>query len=451
MARFIKLLFFILTPIISFSQLKFQEISFADALRVSKEAGRLIFLQIESPTCKQCNDVANKAFENEELSSSLTQTFVCLRITPDHPDRKIINSLYNLENKFGSIFIDHDKTLIHSFNKTTTRASEYKDQISLALNAAGESLRISELEKEYKKGNKAAWLMEQLLLKRKALNLDTDTLLDEYITGLSEDSLRSVKVLLFIAQMAPVIGSNADNKFRKNFELFSKAWYSMSLPERVNINNRIISKSKQKAIREKNEAYAYRLANFARSINSNTQAAAKASELILLDFYQQTNDTTKYFITAVDYYDRYFMTINPDTIKKRDSLNRLKLLSQTTGQMVSKKGDTSVFQKTIQYAPMTQIFTRDLNNGAWNFYTMTNNSVLLQSALQWSKRANDFFENPEAMDTYSRLLYKMGDKEAAVDWQTRAIALRKKRGFETSEYENILAGMKKNKERIDEY
>lgn len=100
---------------------------------------------------------------------------------------------------------------------------------------------------------------------------------------------------------------------------------------------------------------------------------------------------------------------------------------------------------------MTQIFTRDLNNGAWNFYTMTNNPVLLQKALEWSKRANDFFETPDAMDTYSRLLYKTGDKEAAIDWQTRAIALRKKRGFEASDHENILANMKKRKEKIDKY
>jgi len=28
--------------------------------------------------------------------------------------------------------------------------------------------------------------------------------------------------------------------------------------------------------------------------------------------------------------------------------------------------------------------------------------------LQWATRANEFFENPETIDTYARLLYKTG-------------------------------------------
>ena len=68
--------------------------------------------------------------------------------------------------------------------------------------------------------------------------------------------------------------------------------------------------------------------------------------------------------------------------------------------------------------------------------------------MQWAKRANDFYDSPEAMDTYARLLYITGSRQEAIDWETKAIDLRKKQGYSTKEYETILESMKKNV-RID--
>src|SRR2546423_7619594 len=131
--------------------------------------------------------------------------------------------------------------------------------------------------------------MEALLLKRKTLNLETDSLLDEYTSGLPPDSLASERTLLFIAQMAPVLNGASDQLLRKNFPLFNKAWYTMDIPVRVSINNRVIYKSMQKAIREKDEQYAYRVANFARGVNNNPLAASKAYDWNLICFYKETN------------------------------------------------------------------------------------------------------------------------------------------------------------------
>jgi len=441
---------FILPPFFSFSQLKFQDISFEEAINKSKQTGQLIFLQVESPTCLQCNEVANKAFENEKLSGDLQQIFICLRITADHPDRQIINSLYNMQNGFGSLFIGNDKTLIHKFPKTTTRAADYKEQMDIALQKAGEDLKVSELEKEYNKGNKSPGIMESLLLKRKTLNLQTDSLLEEYTSLLPPDSLTSERTLLFIAQMAPLVGSKPDLLLRKNFTLFNKIWYSMNLPLRASINNQVIYRSMQKAIKEKNEAYAYRIATFARGTNTNAQSAAKAFESNMIMYYKETNDIKNYLIRAVYYYDNYYMTVKPDSVKLRDSLNRSKLFSQAPVTTV-KKGDSVFRRRQVAYLPITQMFTRDLNNGAWNIYTMTKDSLYLQKALEWAKRANEFFESPEAMDTYARLLYKTGNPQQALEWMNKAILVRKKQGFDTKEYEAVLSKMKNGNNKIDTY
>ena len=428
----------------SFPQLNFQDISFEDAILKSKQTGQFIFIQVESPTCIKCNEVAEKGFQNKELSEQIANTFICIKITSSHPDRNQVGSLYNIKNGFGSLFIDNDKTLIHSFPMTTTHAAEYKKQIDIFFDKAGENMRITQLEKEYKSGNKSPGVMELLLLKRKSLNLETESLLDEYVTLLSEDSLQSEITLLFIAQMAPVIGSKADNRLRKNISVFNKAWYNMPLAQRININNRIIHKSMKKAIEEKNESFAYRVAGFARNTNdNNTQAGIKVYEMNMLNYYRETNDTMNYLLRAIYYYDNYFMIVNPDSVKRKDSLRQ-------NPQPLTVAGDAMITKKMISYTPIAQNFTRELNNGAWSFYRMTRDSLHLKKALQWAKRANDFFESPEAMDTYARLLYRTGSLQEAIDWETKAIDLRKKQGYNTKEYETILESMKK-KVRIDQY
>ncbi len=87
----------------------------------SKQTGKFIFLQFESDGCNQCNEVADKAFENKKLSELLEQTFICIKITTDHPDRNKVSSLYNKkEDSFGSMFINSDGTLIHHYAGSTT-------------------------------------------------------------------------------------------------------------------------------------------------------------------------------------------------------------------------------------------------------------------------------------------------------------------------------------------
>lgn len=440
--RILFLLCFFITGYTGFAQTPFQELSFEEALKEAQKEGRLIFIQYESANCGQCNEVANKSFENRELADQLSQTFVCLRISPSHQDRAQIGALYNIASGMGSLFIDQNKTLIHSYRMTTSRASDYVSQINRALTMAGESLKISELNQEYKKGNRYIGFMELYLQKRAMLNLATDPLLDEYIGLLPADSLRSIRTIVFIAKMSPILGSNADQALRKDRELFSRAWYSMPNPQRIKINSSIIRKSKNKAIQEKDEAYAYRVASFAGSTYSgNPRAAARSHAFNMLEFYKETNDTSQYLSKAIDYYERYYMSVSVDSVNRTDSLNRARLLAKAPASASFMKGDTMVRTKTIAFSPSGQFLSRDLNDGAWTFYSMTSNPQLLARATQWVKKGLEFYETPAALDTYSRLLYKQGQKQAAIEAQRKAIEQRKKQGYPTKEYETTLKKM----------
>lgn len=426
----------------AFSQLNFENLSYNAALQKAKQTGQIIFLQFESESCDQCNQVADKAFEDKKLSERLEQSFLCLKIAPDNPDRQLVSTKYNKKaESFGSLFINSDGSLLHVYPATSTAPKTYEEQIDKALMKAGESMRLTELEKMYTEGNRSSGAMELLMQTRQALGLETENLLDEYVTIVPADSFNSARTIAFIASMAPILDSKADVKFRLS-PAFNKGWYLMSLPVRISTNNRIGYKSLQKAIREKNERYAFRVAAFMRGTHSNNSsvAALQAYDLRMMDYFKGVNDTLNYLIRALNYFDNYYMRISVDSIKKQDSLQMKRLFAKQDS--ISTVAGQKKVQKSIKYSPIVYTYSRELNNAAYSFYEFTNETLNLSKALLWSARANEFAENFEAMDTHAHLLYKLGKRKEAIEWQNKAIALKKKRGFDTKDLEKRLAAMK---------
>ncbi len=401
------------------AQSYFPPMPFSVALQRSSAEGKIIFLQFEAAECQQCNEVAERGLSEKDLAEQVVNTFILIKITADHPDRSQIATQYNMNSKsgFGSLFIDHNGTLLHKFPATTSNSKDYFKHIELAINKAGESLKINEFEKEYKSGNKSIGFLEQFLLKKKTLNISTDKLLEEYVALLPADSLKSVRTINFIMQMRPMLGSPAYEAVHQDNALFNRAWFTMNLSTRIGINNAIIYKAINKAITEKDEVFALRTARFAQGTNTNYEAGAKAYDKNMMKFYQETGDTSKYFVKAIAYYERFFMVVNVDSIRKMDSTRLRKLLDQQPRipRDTIINGKKAIMQTTsVAFKPTTQNFTMELNEGAWNFYKMTNNPYLLSIATEWAKKGLDFYESPEALDTYARLLYKQGQKEKAI-------------------------------------
>lgn len=65
----------------------------------------------------------------------------------------------------------------------------------------------------------------------------------------------------------------------------------------------------------------------------------------------------------------------------------------------------------------------DLNNSAWSIFEQIDDQKVLNSALKWSERVVTTLQpgNPNNMDTYANLLYKLGRKEEALQWQQKAV------------------------------
>jgi Flp pilus assembly protein TadD len=61
------------------------------------------------------------------------------------------------------------------------------------------------------------------------------------------------------------------------------------------------------------------------------------------------------------------------------------------------------------------------------------------------EKALQFYQSPEVLDTYAKLLYKQNKNAKAIEMMSEAVTLQQKRGFPTKEYETSLEKMRSGK------
>ena len=76
----------------------------------------------------------------------------------------------------------------------------------------------------------------------------------------------------------------------------------------------------------------------------------------------------------------------------------------------------------------------DLNEYAWTVFQNCSDETCLKNALEWSKRSFEKEQNPAYMDTYANILYRLGRKDEAIEWEQKALSLvnteDEKKGFQ---------------------
>ncbi len=445
-----RLLFFILLmPAPSFAQFISPDVPLQQAYIQATQHDRLIFLMIESEECQQCNDVADKAFQNDSLKNYVAANFVALRISPFHPDVNFLRDKYNYQGGNSVLFLDKWGTLVYRMNMSTTEYSKYLLQCRIALMKKNEADQIRSLEQDALAGKIETDRLYQLMQKRRTLSLPIDALLDQYVKQLPADSLNSITTIKRIAKMSPVLRSKADSAMRGNEQLFQQAWNSLFKGEQLAINREIIFKSRQAAVEEKSLPKAVEAAKFARLSHTDKNAGENAYNYSMMEFYRHSRDTAAFLKAAVVYYDRFLKKYSADSIKKQDSIRMAALARRQFNRPAQDTvGRPAKFTRTttFRYRAQANHYSQILNNGARSVYLMTQNPVYLKKALQWSVYANRFFETPYVLDTWARLVFKVDKNvDLAIQLEEKAIAILKKQGYSADKHEEVVNKMKKGK------
>lgn len=85
-----------------------------------------------------------------------------------------------------------------------------------------------------------------------------------------------------------------------------------------------------------------------------------------------------------------------------------------------------------------------INNMSWPIFENVADTTVLKSALVAMSYSIQRFDSlqPDALDTYANLLYKLGDKERALTWEKKALDISNNRRYIKENYEKMLRGEK---------
>ena len=226
--------------------------------------------------------------------------------------------------------------------------------------------------------------LEYIIAERTKEKLQTDSLLDTYVVNLPIDSATSPRILRFLALQAPVLNSLANQLLRQDPEKFTEVWKSLSIADRVRINNEVIEKTVQKAALDTNEDEATLAATFAAGTNQGPIAKVRAFQGIKLEYFYDTGDTLRFLELAGTYYDRFLMHLDADSLRVQDSI-----------------------QHRPEAFSVAKFVGEQLNKGAERVDAMSHNPALWRQALTWADEAVAMYPAKELKETSDRLRAKL--------------------------------------------
>lgn len=404
----------------------FETGSWTDAVKKARKQKKLLFLHFDQPTCGTCSEVASVAFNSPIIKEKFMLNFISFRIDGSMGIGKELAEKVEAECIPSSVYLDTDENPLTRFCGTTSLDRAYLEKAEEAMTKNREQ-PMKALADAYARGDRSSGLLRAYIERRREAGLSTTDLLDTYVQQLPADSLRSAGLLRFIFEQAPVVGSKADSIFRRDYPRVDSLYKAVGWNKAVDLNNRITNNSLKKAIKEKNRELAFRTARFRQQTYQNDyKNGVAARDWVIMRYYRGTEDTLQYLTMASRYFDTQFMTAKVDSIQNLDNLDNQRRMRGTMPMSgtTMKPGQSST---SFMLNPNTQRYVGTLNNAAWEFYNMTRDTVYLKKALEWSKRSLEYREDGASMDTYAHLLYRLGRKPEALEWQQKAVRIEEER------------------------
>jgi hypothetical protein len=352
------------------------------------------------------------------------------------------------------VFLDSNGGIVYTSNGMLTRPGNFKDMAEKAIDL----IKSGKTPNYYEQLDKANMLskeqLKEYIILRQGLNMfDNAALIEKYIDLVSVKDLDNYQEVLFILKAGPNAAGKAYKLAYTNIKIVDSIFKTEPLTVREALNNRIITNTRNEAIKTKNINMAQSVAQFAaRSWGNNYQEANKANARQMLVYYRGINDTTRYYQQAGYFYDQYYLNITADSARRLQTqqLDKLRATAQANVPNVagSLQGEMQKIV-TIQLSPDKGMEVANvLNNAAYDFYVMgTRNTANLIKALVWSRRSIELKPEAGYYDTMAHIMYRLNFYDEAILNQNKAIEIASKQPNTPGRIESLKAELNKMKTR----
>lgn len=439
----------VLLAVPAFCQINFvRKSTWEEVATLAKMEKKLIFLHLEDNSCEECNEVATKAFESVDVKQIFGQNYISIKVNIETAEGRKLAEKFEIKKGQVSLFVDANGNILTRLNGVAGAGFMYAEQAGIALKRR-EGKQLGDYAKEYSSGVRSQKFLEEYIIKRRQAGMPVDELLEKYTGGLPLDSLSSFRIVKFIYMHGPAIDSKAYKAIQAVTprQVIDSMYRSSPYQEAVAMNNAIITASMQKAVEKKDRNLAFQVGSFIQgSYSPDHWLGMLASQRNMIRYFYEIKDTAQYIREVAQFLDYTHMRLTADSLKRMDE----RIMNPPKAALGSKTK-----QSRPQMMPQSQFYHMDLNEHAWHIFQMSSKVDDLERALKWSYQSQEFFNslykntahpmrlgNSAYIDTYAQLLYKLGRKEEAIEWQTKAVEAQKVTGNSYASFEATLEKMK---------
>jgi len=355
----------------------------------AKAENKYIFMDVFATWCGSCKDMEKNVYPSQVVGSFMNEKFISVKVQADHSkeDNEEVMAWYqDAKRILEDCHIDgYPSYLFFSpEGKLVTRGLGYKDVnalVTLASEAIDPQKQYCTQLEQFKQGKLELKRMPDLARKAKSFGEIelAQQIANRYVNGYL---LKLPKQELFTKENLNLIGSFLDNENSKAFELFMK--------EQEKIN----------------------------AVLGDNQAE-KMVLLFIDKKYLPHGDLKK--IKKADWDDLYKMVVSKFGILGEEQICAQRMMYYLINEDWRNYG--LWYQKYLERGLKRGVY--NINFLSWRLFEHVNDPEILEFACGVMKYVIETWDqnSVESFDTYANLLYKVGKKTQAVEWEERAVKL----------------------------
>lgn len=381
------ILLFLLIPFLGIAQDKgthFEHgLNWKQVQEKAKKENKYLFVDCFTTWCGPCKYMASTIFPQEKVGTFFNKNFVNVKVQFDktkedseeikswYADADAINAAYKIQAYPTFLIFSPNGELVHRI----VGGGEADAFIAKAEKALNPETQYYTLLKKYEAGNASPETLKQLaFIAEEAYDQGNAAKLSAAYLATQTD--------LYTKDNLEFLGKFTQNSKSKGFQLMLKEPGKVDAVLGKGKSNKILS-----GVILQEEIYPH-LRKASANLDSLITLAkskyptvdlSKSTELLQVQFYQNTKNWPKFQSSVLAYMKKYG--------------------TEVEGSM--------------------------LNSFAWTVFENCEDAECVASAMAWSKRSVEDTQSkePAFLDTYANLLYKMGKKEEAITMQKKAIEL----------------------------
>jgi thioredoxin-related protein len=396
--------------------INFAEGDWKSVLTKAKNSNKLIFVDVYTTWCGPCKMMARDVFPNEKVGSKFNANFVNYKIDAEKGEGIELARKYNVRAYPNFLFINGDGELVHRVIGYHP-ADPFLEQADIALKKIGDK-PLSWYESNYPARRKDPQFIMAYLEKLEGEEKDPSKVLNDYLSELKPEQQVEENNVLLAAKYLHSMEGAPFNLVMNGMKAANK--YQESTRDALETSIfKLINEKYGVAIQENDRMLMDKIIGTLRMVRPNDMEPMVNN--MELEFAKAGNDQAS-IAKFSEKIAAELMKKTPAELKKQDAeafqtiMKSFRQAGQdTTSEMFKER--VGMMKNSLTIATAGQ-----LNSLAWGYVESLGDKTSWKKALAWSARSLELNPNDAAsLDTYANLLYKLGKKKKAIQYQEKAV------------------------------